>query len=400
MKNMRGKMKRVYLDHNATTPLHPEVKKYMFEKIDLFGNPSSMHEFGRESRREVEKNRKIIADFINADPDEIMFVGSGSEANNTVLSLSACPLKSCNIQGLMKPKLITSKIEHPAIIETVKCLHGKSADVEYVNVDSDGKIDMIHLEEVLKEEQALLVSIMMANNEIGTIQNIKEIAALVHKYHAFFHTDAVQATGKIEIDVKDLDVDFLTMSAHKIYGPKGIGALYIKKGVPFCPLIHGGHQEDGRRAGTENSLGILGFGKAIEMRKTEMQPEGDRLLKFKNKLKKGILDQVTHTRVVGHETDCIPGTLNISFEGVEGESILLYLDLMGIAVSTGSACSSGSLEPSHVILATGLDDEFAHGSIRFSLGRDTTEDEIDYVLDTLPGIIAKLRKMSTRELRS
>ena len=392
--------KRVYLDHNATTPLHPEVKKYMIDKFDLFGNPSSMHEFGRESRSEVEKNRKIIADFINAEPDEIMFVGSGSEANNTVLSLSACPLKSCNIQGLMKPKLITSKIEHPAIIETVKCLHGKSADVEYIEVDSDGKINMKHLEEVLKEEQALLVSIMMANNEIGTIQNIKEITSLVHKYHAFFHTDAVQATGKIDIDVKDLDVDFLTMSAHKIYGPKGIGALYIKKGVPFCPLIHGGHQEDGRRAGTENSLGILGFGKAIEMRKLEMNEEGERLLKLKNKLKIGILEQVSHARVVGHETDCIPGTLNISFEGVEGESILLYLDLMGIAVSTGSACSSGSLEPSHVILATGLDDEFAHGSIRFSLGRDTTEKEIDYVIDTLPGIIAKLRKMSTRELRS
>ncbi|MBN2280777.1 MAG: aminotransferase class V-fold PLP-dependent enzyme [Candidatus Marinimicrobia bacterium] len=392
--------KRVYLDHNATTPIHPEVKKYMVDKFDLFGNPSSMHEFGREARQEVEKNRKIIADFINASPDEIIFVGSGSEANNTVLSLSACPLKSCNIKGLIKPKLITSRIEHPAVLETVKCLNGKSAEVEYVDVDSQGKIKLDQLEAMLRKEQALIVSIMTANNEIGTIQNIKEIAALVHQYQAYFHTDAVQAAGKIDIDVKDWDVDFLTLSAHKIYGPKGIGALYIKKGVPFCPLIYGGHQEEGRRAGTENSLGILGFGKAVEMRKIEMKDEGIRLLKLKNKLKAGIIEKVSHTKVVGHEKDCIPGTLNISFEGVEGESILLYLDLMGIAVSTGSACSSGSLEPSHVILATGLDAEFAHGSIRFSLGRDTTEDEIDYVLDTLPGIIGKLRKMSTRELRS
>jgi len=392
--------KRVYLDHNATTPLHPEVKKYLIDNMDMYGNPSSMHEFGRESRREVEKNRKIIAEFIGAEADEVVFMSSGSEANNTVLSLTACPLKSCNISGLIKPKIITSKIEHPAVLETAKCLAGKSAEVDYVGVDETGKIKLEELEEILKKDQALLVSIMMANNEIGTIQDVKAIAALTHKYGSFFHTDAVQATGKIPINVKDLDVDFLTMSAHKIYGPKGIGALYIKKDVPFCPLIHGGHQEDGRRAGTENSLGILGFGKAIEMRQKEMTEEGERLLKLKNKLKNGLIEKISHVKVVGHETDCIPGTLNISFEGVEGESILLYLDLMGIAVSTGSACSSGSLEPSHVILATGLDAEFAHGSIRFSLGRDTTEAEIDYVLETVPGIIEKLRKMSTRSLRS
>ncbi len=393
------KNKRVYLDHNATTPLHPEVKAYMYEKMDLFGNPSSMHDFGRESRKEVEINRKIIADFIGAKEDEVVFMSSGSEANNTVLSLSACPLKSCNIEGLTSPRIITSRIEHPAVLETVKCLNGKSANVEYIDVDENGRIDLSQLEEKLKEEQALLVSIMMANNEIGTIQDIKKIAALTHKYNAFFHTDAVQAAGKIPIDVRDLDVDFLTMSAHKIYGPKGIGALYIKKGVPFCPLIHGGHQEDGRRAGTENSLGIFGFGKAVAMRKKEMEAEGKRLLKLKNKLKKGFLEQVSHIKIVGDQQNCIPGTLNVSFEGVEGESILLYMDLAGIAVSTGSACSSGSLEPSHVILATGLDDEFAHGSIRFSLGRDTTEEEIDYVLETVPDIIKKLRKMSTRDLR-
>ncbi|MFP4548243.1 MAG: cysteine desulfurase family protein [Fidelibacterota bacterium] len=391
--------KRIYLDHNATTPLHPEVKKYMIEKMDLFGNPSSMHEYGRETRREVEKNRKVIADFINAKPDEIVFMSSGSEANNSVLSLSACPLKSCNIEGLMKPRMITSTIEHPAVLETVKCLSGKSAEVAYVEVDSDGKINMEQLEEELKKEQALLVSVMMANNEIGTIQNIKKIAELTHKYNAFFHTDAVQAAGKIPIDVRELGIDFLTMSAHKIYGPKGIGALYIREGVPFCPLIYGGHQEDGRRAGTENSLGISGFGKAIEMRQKEMESEKERLLKLKNKLKNGIMEKLTHVKIVGHEQDCIPGTLNLSFEGVEGESILLYMDLAGISVSTGSACSSGSLEPSHVILATGLDDEFAHGSIRFSLGRDTTEDEIDYVIKTVPEIIEKLRKMSTRDLR-
>ncbi len=392
--------KRIYLDHNATTPLHPEVKKYIIENMDLFGNPSSMHEFGREARREVEKNRKIIAEFIGATLDEIVFMGSGSEANNSVLSLSACPLKSCNISGLMKPKIITSKIEHPAVLETAKCISGKSAEVEFINVDKFGKINIEHLEELLKEEQTLLVSIMMANNEIGTIQDIKKLAALTHKYGAFFHTDAVQAAGKIPINVQDLDVDFLTMSAHKIYGPKGIGVLYVKDGVPFCPIIHGGHQEDGRRAGTENSLGILGFGKAIEMRELEMEDERKRLLKLKNKLKNGLFNKISHVQVSGDEKNSIAGTLNISFEGVEGEAILLYLDLMGIAVSTGSACSSGSLEPSHVILATGMDVELAHGSIRFSLGRDTTEEEIDYVLKTVPEIIEKLRKMSTRSLRS
>ena len=326
-------------------------------------------------------------------------MGSGSEANNTVLSLTTCPLEACNINGLFKPNIITSKIEHPAILKTSKCISGVTADVEYIDVDEYGKIKIDQLEEILKKGQTILVSIMMANNEIGTIQDIEAICKLSHKYNAFFHTDAVQAAGKIPIDVKKLDVDFLSISAHKIYGPKGIGALYIKNGVPFCPIIHGGHQESGRRAGTENTLGILGFGKAIEMRKYEMDIEYKRLLKLKNKLKFGLLKKISHSKVSGHDKDCIPGTLNISFEGVEGESVLLYLDFAGIAVSTGSACTSGSLEPSHVILATGLDEEFAHGSIRFSLGRDTTEEEIDYVLKTVPNIIEKLRKMSTRYLR-
>ncbi len=390
--------KRIYLDHNATTPLHPEVKKYMIENMDLFGNPSSMHSFGREARQKIEESRKIISDFIGAQPEEIVFMGSGSEANNTVLSLSTCPLKSCNVSGLYKPRIITSKIEHPAIIETVKCIAGKTADVEYLDVNEYGKVDIDQLEKLLAENQTVLVSIMMANNEIGTIQDIKRIAKIVHKHNGLFHTDAVQAAGKIPIDVKDLDIDFLTISAHKIYGPKGIGALYIKNGVPFCPIIYGGHQEKGRRAGTENSLSILGFSKALEMRKYEMKEEGQRLLKLKNRLKSGIMKNLDYVKVIGHPEDCIPGTLNISFEGVEGEAILLYLDFDGIAVSTGSACASGSLDPSHVILATGLEKEFAHGSIRFSLGRDTTSEEIDYTIESITKTINRLRKMTTRKI--
>ncbi len=389
---------RIYLDHNATTPLHPEVKKYMIENMDLFGNPSSMHSFGREARQKIEESRKIISDFIGAQPEEIVFMGSGSEANNTVLSLSTCPLKSCNVSGLYKPRIITSKIEHPAVIETVKCIAGKTADVQYLDVDEYGKVDIDQLENLLSENQTVLVSIMMANNEIGTIQDIKRIAKIVHKHNGLFHTDAVQATGKIPIDVKDLDIDFLTISAHKIYGPKGIGALYIKNGVPFCPIIYGGHQEKGRRAGTENSLSILGFSKAVEMRKNEMEEEGKRLLKLKNRLKSGIIKNLDYVKVIGHPEDCIPGTLNISFEGVEGEAILLYLDFDGIAVSTGSACASGSLDPSHVILATGLEKEFAHGSIRFSLGRDTTSEEIDYTIESITKTINRLRKMTTRKI--
>jgi cysteine desulfurase len=236
---------------------------------------------------------------------------------------------------------------------------------------------------------------MMANNETGTIQDVKKLARIAHENGALFHTDGVQAVGKIPVDVKELDVDFLSLSAHKIYGPKGIGVLYIKKGVTFCPLIRGGHQEKGRRAGTENTLGIIGLGKAIEMRSLEMESEEKRMREFRNRLKQGIMDNIPDVRFIGHQEDCVQTTLNVSFEGAEGEAILLYLDLEGIAVSTGSACASGSLDPSHVLLAMGLPAELAHGSIRISMGRQTTADDIEYMIEKLTSTIHRVRQMST-----
>jgi cysteine desulfurase len=258
--------------------------------------------------------------------------------------------------------------------------------IEYIGVDKTGKIKIAELEEKLKSKPAL-VSVMMANNEIGTIQDMDKIIKLVHDAGALFHTDAVQAVGKIHVDVKALDADFLSFSAHKIYGPKGVGALYVKKGVPFCPFIRGGHQEQGRRAGTENTLGIIGMAKAIQMRKLEMADENKRLTVLRDSLKKGLLNRIDDIQINGHEKDCLATTLNVSFNGVEGEAILLYLDLEGIAVSTGSACSSGSLDPSHVLLATGTTPELAHGSIRYSLGRSTTKQEIEYVIEKTAQII-------------
>jgi len=387
-------IRKVYLDHNATTPLHPEVKKALHEAMDCFGNPSSMHEFGRKALMLVTQAREDIASFIGATGEEIVFVGSGSEANNTVLNMVACPSKHCCAFKKGPTKIVTTKIEHPCVFETAKCLRDRGVDVVFLDVDKYGKIDMKQLQDVL-DKGASLVSVMMANNEIGTIQDIKTICAMAHKAGALFHTDAVQAVGKIPINVRDLDVDFLTLSGHKVYGPKGIGALYTKKSIPFCPFIRGGHQEKGRRAGTENTLGIIGLSKAIEMRRKEMGSEDKRLEELKAMLKKGIEDRIPDILINGHPEDCLAGTLNVSFKGAEGEAVLLYLDMEGIAISTGSACASGSLDPSHVLLATGVDAELAHGSIRMSLGRDTTKDDIKYVLEVLPKVIDKVRSMST-----
>lgn len=384
----------VYLDNNATTPLHPEVKKTLIEGLEIFGNPSSMHALGREAREKVEEARENVASFIGAAPEEILFVGSGSEANNTVLSLLRCDSTSCSCALSQRPDMITTVIEHPCVLNTAKSLGLEDHRVHYLKVDRHGSIDLDDLKKTLSASVGL-VSIMTANNEIGTIQDIREAARLTHEAGALFHTDAVQAVGKIPINVKDLDVDFLTLSAHKIYGPKGIGALYVKKGVPYCPLILGGHQEAGRRAGTENTLGIIGLGKAVEMRALEMEAEEKRLLEMKKALKDGIAAKIPDVLFLGHPELSLPGTLNASFAGAEGEAILLYLDLAGIAVSTGSACASGSLDPSHVIMATGVPVENAHGSIRISLGRENTMDDVAYMLEHLPPIIARIREMST-----
>lgn len=390
--------RRVYLDHNATTPLHPEVKKEMIEAMEMFGNPSSMHAFGREARANVEHARHTVAEFIGAHDDEIVFVGSGSEANNTVLSLFACASNLCLPGFKTRTTIITTRIEHPCVLETSECLAHKGTKVRFLDVDQYGRIDMDQLKEYLTDDVGL-VSVMTANNEIGTIQDIAEITRMAHENGSLMHTDAVQAIGKMPMDVNGLGVDFLTMSAHKIYGPKGIGALYVRKGTPYCPFIRGGHQEKGRRAGTENTLGIIGLAKALEMRAQEMDEEVKRLTGMKDVLKNGIEKSIDDVIFNGHPTLSIPNTVNVSFPGAEGEAILLYLDLQGIAVSTGSACASGSLDPSHVLLATGSSPERAHGSIRISMGRETTMDEIEYMLDVLPGIITRIRSMSTAYVR-
>jgi cysteine desulfurase len=382
------------MDYNATTPLHPEVKKTLVEAFELFGNASSMHGAGREAADRVEKTRATVAEFLGAEPDEIIFTGGGSESNNTVLHMVDCGSAACRCVSKDKRGIITTSIEHPSVLNAAEFLQNKGLPVTFLKVDSTGKIDMDQYRAALTDKIAL-VSIMMANNEIGTIQDIKTAAGLARDKGALFHTDAVQTVGKIPFNVKDLGVDFLSFSAHKLYGPKGVGVLYVRKGVPFCTFIHGGHQENGRRAGTYNTAGILGLGRAVEMAQAEMKEEKVREWKLREKLREGIEERIPDIHINGHPADILPGTLNVSFRGAEGEALLLYLDMNGIQVSTGSACASGSLEPSHVLLATGVGPELAHGSLRFSLGRESTEADVEYVLEKLPEVVGKVRGMST-----
>ncbi len=384
----------VYMDYNATTPLHPQVKKALVDSFDIYGNASSMHAAGRRAYAEVEKARRVVAEFLGAYSEEIVFTGGGSESNNTVLQMINCGSASCRCIARGKVGLITSRIEHPSVLNVAEFLENKGIRVHYLSVDQTGKVNKEEYRKVLEEHPAL-VSIMMANNEIGTIQDISELARMAKEKGVLFHTDAVQAVGKVRFSVHDLGVDYLSFSAHKLYGPKGVGILYVRKGAPYCTFIHGGHQEEGRRAGTYNTLGIIGLGKAIEVASREMEEEVSRIRQLRDKLKEGILERIPDIHINGHPTDCLPGTLNVSFPGAEGEAILLYLDMEGIEVSTGSACASGSLEPSHVLLATGVGAELAHGSIRFSLGRENTEEDVEYVLEKLPPIIQKIRSMSS-----
>jgi cysteine desulfurase len=388
-----------YFDYNATTPLHPEVAQAMTDAMGVFGNPSSLHQFGRYAKELVSAARATVGGLIGASADEILFVGSGSEANNTVLSSIVCPASGCEsgMCGCHKgrpSRIVTTTIEHPCVLETAKCMADRGIEVAFVGVDEHGRVLQDALREALQVRTGL-VSVMMANNEIGTLQDIRAMADIAHQHGALFHTDAVQAVGKVPVDVDALGVDFLTLSAHKIYGPKGVGALYVRSGTPFCPLIRGGHQEAGRRAGTENTLGIVGLGKAVELRDREMDAERSRLTLIRERIRRGIEDTIPDVRFNGHPVESLPGTLNVSFEGAEGETILLYLDLEGIAVSTGSACASGSLDPSHVLLAIGTPIECAHGSIRISMGRGTTEQDADYLLEVLPRVINRIRAMST-----
>ena len=387
--------KRIYLDYNATTPLRKEVREAMVDDLAVFGNASSMHGSGREARARIEETRQRVGELLGVPAKTIIFSSGGSESNNTVFGTMRALASDKHGAPLNSGRrvFITSSIEHPCIFNSARYLESLGYKVIFLPVDETGRLDMEQYKKALNEE-TLLVSVMMANNEIGTVQDIREIASLARAAGAFVHTDAVQAVGKIPVNAAELGVDYLTTSAHKIYGPKGIGALYIKEKAPLVPLIHGGHQEDGMRAGTYNNFGILGFGKAAELVKQSLNEYGEKTGLLRKKLRDGLLEKVPDIKINGHETYVLPNTLNVSFPGAEGEAILLSLDLAGIEVSTGSACASGSLEPSHVLLAIGAGPELAHGSIRFSLGMGTDETDIDNVLDKLPPIIVRLRSMS------
>ena len=381
-------MRRIYLDYAATTPTHPEVVKAKLPYFtDAFGNPSSIHSYGQEAKGAIEEARAKVADLIGARGEEIVFTSGGTEADNFAIKGVAYANEGKGNH------IITSAIEHHAVIETCKFLEKRGFLVTYLPVDEYGLVDPDDVKKAITDK-TILISVMHANNEVGTMQPIAEIGKIAKEAGIYFHTDAVQTAGHIPVDVNELGVDLLSMSAHKLYGPKGVGALYIRKGTKLVPFMHGGEQERRRRASTENVPGIVGFGRAAELAKQEMTEEAELLTHLRDQLINGLLERIDHTRLNGHPVMRLPNNVNISVDFVEGESMLLNLDLEGICASTGSACSSASLEPSHVLLAMGLSHEQAHGSLRFSLGKWTTEDEIERVLDVLPRIVAKLRAMS------
>lgn len=378
----------IYMDHSATTPVDPEVfdemKPYFTDK---FGNASSVHLYGQEARRAVDKARAQVAELINASPQEIIFTSGGTESDNQAI------IGYMNANLKKGKHLITSAVEHHAVLETCEYLAKQDFDLTVLPVTPEGIVEPNVLQEALRADTRL-VSVMHANNEVGTIQDIKELAALSHGVGAAFHTDAVQSFGKIPIDVKDMGIDMLSASSHKIYGPKGIGCLYVKKGIRIPSLLHGGSQERKMRAGTENVPGIVGFGKACELAQQHMEERAVKLDRLARRLREGILTTIPDTRLTGHPEQRLPGSVSVCLRYVEGESILLMLDSFGIMGSSGSACTSGSLDPSHVLLALGLPHEIAHGSLRLTLGKDNTDEDVDKVLEVLPGIIATLRKMS------
>lgn len=383
-------MNRIYFDYNATTPLSKEVYDFYVKELAEYANGSSLHQEGREVAATIAKARQQIASLVHCEPEEIVFTSGGSESNNTVFNTMVELSKKRN-----NKVIVTTAIEHPCVLEASRRLESQFGfEVIYLPVDDAGIIDMESYKKAL-EKKPLLVSIMTANNEIGTIQDIKSLCSMAHEAGALFHTDAVQAAGKIPVDFKDWGVDYATLSAHKIYGPKGVGALYIKERAPIEALIRGGHQEHGLRAGTYNGPAIAAFGYAAELAGKELAEYAAFTGKLRQQLKDGLLKAVPGIRINGHETKVLPNTLNVSFPGAEGEAILLYLDLLGVAASTGSACASASLDPSHVLMATGLGPELAHGSIRFSFGKYNTPEEVNFVLENFPPVIERLRKMST-----
>lgn len=379
---------KYYFDNAATTPVREEVLQEILPYFrEYYGNASSIYSIAKESKKALEAARAKVAAAIGATPDEIYFTAGGSESDNMALR------GVVNASKKEKKHIITTKIEHHAILHTAEFLETKGVDVTYLNVDEFGKISLEELENAIRPE-TVLISVMFANNEIGTIQPIAEIGEIAKKHGVLFHTDAVQAVGHVPIDVEKLQIDLLSMSGHKLGAPKGIGAIYIRKGTRISPLIFGGAQEKKLRAGTENIAGIVGLGKAAELAVAEMEETTKKLIALRDKLIHGILESIPDSRLNGHPTDRLPGNCNISFSYIEGESLLLLLDALGIAASSGSACTSGSLDPSHVLMAIGLPHEIAHGSLRLTIDRENTEEQVDFILEKLPGLVQRLRDMS------
>ncbi len=384
-----NELRRVYIDNSATTPLRPEVLDAMLPFLKgMYGNPSSGHHFGREVKARILEAREIVAEALGASPSEILFTSGGTEADNIAIKGYAWG-KNERRGG----HLITSTIEHPAVLEPMKYLSKNGFDVTHVDVDPAALIHPENVAEALRRN-TILVSVMHANNEVGSIQPVKEIAELVKEKGAAIHTDAVQSFMKIPVNVDDLGVDMLSVSAHKINGPKGVGVLYVRKGTKLDPLSHGGHHEWGKRAGTENAAGIAGLAKAVQLGLASMEENTKKISKLRDDLESRIIAMIPHVRVNGSREKRLPGSLNISFECVEGEALLINLDMVGIAISTGSACSSGSLDPSHVLMAMGIPHEIIHGSLRFSLGHANTMEDNDYIMAHLPRIIDMVRNIS------
>lgn len=381
-------MKQVYFDNSATTRLDDEVLKEMMPYLtEEYGNASSICKLGRNNRNAVETAREKIAKAINVQPEEIYFTSGGTESDNTAIRGIAYNYKKKGNH------IITSKIEHPAVLETCKQLEKEGFEVSYIGVDENGIIDIGQLKNSIKDN-TILISIMFANNEIGTIQPIKEIGTIAKENNIYFHTDAVQAVGSLKIDAKDMNIDSLSMSAHKFYGAKGIGALYIKKGVLFQKFMNGGHQERNKRAGTENVPSIVGMGKAIEIAYRDLEEHTKTIKELRDYYVEQVQKRIPYIKINGDMEKRLPGNSNISFRFIEGEGLLLNLDLKGICASSGSACTSGSLDPSHVLLAIGLPHEIAHGSLRISIGKYNTKEEVDYLIDNLVEIVERLRNMS------
>lgn len=385
-----GSDKVIYMDNNATTRIAPEVVEAMMPFLtDCYGNPSSMHTFGGQVAKAINASREAIASLIGAEPEEIVFTSCGTESDSTAI-----------LSGLQtypeKRHVITSRVEHPAVknlCENLDILTGHKHRITRLHVESDGTLDLEEYRESL-DDDASIASIMWANNETGVVFPVEEMAETAKEQGILFHTDAVQAVGKIPINLKNSAIDFLSISGHKLHAPKGVGVLYIRKGTPFIPFMNGGHQEHGRRGGTENVASIIGLGEACRLAAQRMDEENRRVRYLRDKLEKGLLERIPRSMLNGHKTDRLPNTANISFEFVEGEAILLHMNRLDICASSGSACTSGSLEPSHVLRAMGVPFTAAHGSIRFSLSVYNTEEEVDFVLEHMPKIIADLRAMS------